>query len=52
MRMLLRIAVWLLTCVPLLGSLAAAPLPRSVLIIDQYGPCHFLPEFPPAYGQL
>jgi len=38
MRMLLRIAVWLLTCGPLLGSLAAAPLPRSVLIIDQYGP--------------
>jgi len=38
MRLLLRIAVWLLTCVPLLGSLAAAPLPRSVLIIDQYGP--------------
>ena len=36
--LLLRIAVWLLTCVPLLGSLAAEPLPRSVLIIDQYGP--------------
>ena len=36
--LLLRIAVWLLTCVPLLGSSAAAPLPRSVLIIDQYGP--------------
>ena len=38
MRLLLRIAVWLLTCVPLLGSLAAAPLARSVLIVDQYGP--------------
>jgi len=38
MRLLLRIAVWLVTCVPLAGSLAAEPLPRSVLIIDQSGP--------------
>ena len=38
MRLLLRMAVWLVTCVPLAGSLTAAPLPRSVLIIDQYGP--------------
>ncbi|MGA8751573.1 MAG: sensor histidine kinase [Pseudolabrys sp.] len=29
---------WSLASVALAGSLAAAPLPRSVLIIDQYGP--------------
>ena len=29
---------WSLVSVALAGSLAAAPLPRSVLIIDQYGP--------------
>ena len=29
---------WWLVSGPLAGSLAAEPLPRSVLIIDQYGP--------------
>ena len=30
--------VWSLMSLPIAGSLAAEPLPRSVLIIDQYGP--------------
>ncbi|MGB8577683.1 MAG: hypothetical protein WCD56_14095, partial [Pseudolabrys sp.] len=29
---------WSLVSMPLAGSFAADPLPRSVLIIDQYGP--------------
>jgi hypothetical protein len=33
----LLIAVWLIVSVLLAGSLAAQPLPRSVLLLDQYG---------------
>ncbi len=37
MKALLLIAVWLIDSVLLAGSLAAQPLPRSVLLFDQYG---------------
>jgi signal transduction histidine kinase len=36
MRLILRIAVWLMTFGPLAGPLVAQPLPQSVLILDQY----------------
>jgi signal transduction histidine kinase len=35
MHLCLRLAVWLMACVPLGGSLAAQPAPRSVLLLDQ-----------------
>jgi ABC-type uncharacterized transport system substrate-binding protein len=36
MRLILRIAVWLMTFGPLAGPLVAQPLPQSVLVLDQY----------------
>ena len=38
MRLFLRIAVWVFASVPLAGSLAAQPLTRSVLVIDEADP--------------
>jgi signal transduction histidine kinase len=37
MEIMTRFAAWLIASVLLAGSLAAQPLPRSVLLIDQYG---------------
>src|SRR4051794_22638584 len=46
MRLFLQISVWVLASVPLAGSLAAQPLLRSVLVIDEADPVR------PAYFPL
>jgi hypothetical protein len=46
MRLFLRIAVWVFAFAPFAGSLAAQPLLRSVLVIDEADPVR------PAYFPL